>query len=337
MIIKQIAQLTLITSLIGEICLANDQQTFIIKHPGKQDVTVEATLPELYQQLGTHPCCQRPLRQSIKAARVELNRLGAQELPLQTSDRQNVAAYHLKRDSDTLIIAACGFPAHKEQMIGDVALFGNYDLLFLDFRWAAEGYCSDQNTIRHPVKRIVLDCIADVQAALAYAQHCGYKTIIGHGICFSAGLFVLTQEQAQLANSRCFDKLILDSCWVSLNAFADNIIKDPYLLWYWGKGGSPVWLKIIMRLFYLPLYGLSYMLLPRTAITDAIVNIKNTPLLFIHGANDALISLDKFEQLWQCVLQTNATALITPYGHSNNHSKNPGVYAYYCNQFITKN
>lgn len=321
--------------LIVSACHAHD---YTIKRHGYGDMRLPENIKQYaqnhYDHVTQNPCCTSKIRLNLPKARHELENLGAQKITLKTADNCIIEAYHLSRGSSTLVISAGGFPTNKEVMVNSVALFERCDVILLDFRWIQPNYFRRQQTILHPVQTIILDCIKDVAAVLAYADQHGYRNIIGHGVCFGAGLFVLAQNQAQKDGTRTFDKLILDSCWLSLDAFADNIIKDPYLLWRWGKGGAPLVLKILTRICYLPVYGLCWLTLPAINIGDTLKHIHDTPILFLHGSADKLIPLDKFNRLWTCASHLPSIALVTPFEHSKNDKNMPALYAYLTNQFI---
>ncbi len=321
--------------LIVSTCHAHD---YTIKRHGSCDAPLPQSVIEYaqnhYGHVPRNPCCTNNIRLSLSKARTELIKLGAQKITLETADKCAIEAYHLKRGSPTLVITAGGFPTNKEVMINATALFEHCDVILFDFRWAQPNYFHRQQTILHPFTTIILDCTKDVAAILAYAHQHGYKRVIGHGVCFGAGLFVLAQRQAQKDGTACFDKLILDSCWLSLDAFADAIIKDPYLLWRWGKGGAPLVLKILTRICYLPVYGLCWLTLPAIDIGDTLKQLRDTPILFLHGSDDKLVPLDKFNRLWICASHVPSTALVTPFEHSKNDKNMPALYAYLANQFI---
>jgi len=286
-----------------------------------------------------HPYCSVPFRFDTQAVQRELEKIGAKKLSLKTHDHITVEAYHLKKSMDTLLIAAPGFPGEKEIMINLAAMFPQYDLLLFDFRWANSDYFKQKKIFLHPYRSLIDDCIKDVRCILDYAHSNHYKQIIGLGTCYSAGLFPMAQEYAQQNKLPQFNKLILDSCWLSLHAFADNWIKDPYLTFRWGKGGAPIWLKRLMQSFIIhkPLYSLSKIVLPSITISNTLKKLMDTPLLFIHGQKDPLISIDKFEQLWTSAAHLPRSALITPHGHNNHDTKALMLYTEVCTKFIQDN
>lgn len=291
-----------------------------------------------YAPLRAHQLFNRRMRIHRALFTSACSALQAPEQVLSTPDGHAVHYFHIKRGSPTLVICASGFPEECQTMAYLAAVFEPYDVLFFDFRWAHEqNFFSSWPMILHPYRAAIFDCVADVNAVLAYAHAGGYKQVVGAGVCYSSGMFILAQEQARKNGERGFDKLILESCWLSMQAFADNFLRDPYLVTQWGRGGAPAWLRAITSSF--PLYHimrlLAYLILPHFGLDEHLKQVGDTPILFVHGRNDVLVSLDKFQQLWQAAGPASV-ALITPFQHSNNSSKAREVYTHVSRAFIEK-
>jgi len=78
------------------------------------------------------------------------------------------------------------------------------------------------------------------------------------------------------------------------------------------------------------------LLTQKISFASFLSQIDNTPILFIHGANDLMVPLKTtFDKIWTSVEKTNKIALITPFEHSYNRQKS-GKYIYeqVCSLFI---
>ena len=64
------------------------------------------------------------------------------------------------------------------------------------------------------------------------------------------------------------------------------------------------------------------------------MNLNSNPMLFIHGHDDALISLDVLiNEIWDCS-QATVTLITTPYWHARSRTDR-GVYKFICEKFIS--
>lgn len=244
------------------------------------------------------------------------------------------------RNSDTLIIAGPGINKRKENMACFVEIFNQYDVLVFDYRWAANfGYKLYPQTVKNPVNAMLLDEVEEIESIVAYAKTLkNYKKIIGLGECYSTYLMVLAQQKAMQNGYRLFSKLILDSCWLSMNAFADAICNDPFLPLTGCKGGSPVWFKSFFNFI-----GFGWIVKKVTNyfwstidVRSVLADISQTPILFIHGQNDLLVPKLDFEQILEAARQNPTSAILTPYTHSANvHDRH--IYKFLCESFIEQN
>ncbi len=251
-----------------------------------------------------------------------------QDLLLTTEDDVEFEATLFDRGSDTLIVLGQGFPGGKESMYGYKKKFTTYDLIAFDYRWNnIISYSANPKTLIHPINRLVLDSTKEIEAVLEFAQDSGYKKIIALGNCYSNFLF------ASLANR--FDKIILDSCWLSVNAFAESIIEDPLIPIWPQDGGTPECLKKILKTRFVktPLMFLLNFILPKLSIEDHLKKIEATPVLFIYGQKDLMVSKTHFETIWNSTSSPNKFVFVTPHEHSNN-TENPLIYSYVCSKFI---
>lgn len=321
----------------------NQDTSFVVLRHDEPDVALaDAFVDEIHAQythLRTHEFFERSVRVQRAAFEKQCAAFGAYEQVMSTLDGHQIRFFHVRRGGQSVVVCAGGFPERCQSVAHLAAIFEPYDMLFFDFRWANEpGYFSSWSMLLRPYKTAIFDCVADVQAMLSYAHSCGYKQVIGAGTCYGSGLFVLAQEAALDGHVPGFDKLILESCWLSMQAFADNFIRDPYLATRWGRGGAPHWVRAVTGSF--PLYHifrvLAYLTLPHFGIDEHVKRLGDTPILFFHGHNDVLVSLDKFDQLWKTASHTSV-AVLTPYHHSNNSTKAREVFAYLACRFIEQN
>ena len=176
------------------------------------------------------------------------NNYNIEDIKIETEDNRIITCTYLNRNKSRLVISATGF-GHTRKAVAPIAeLFDNCDILFVNY-WAMdkEGkYTSDnevkpsfiQNNFSHRFERDS----NDIKAALHYIDinfEDRYQEIIGFGKCF--GTYVITKAQAELEeeNRRSFDKLILDSPWLSVHKVAKKIALDPYLSCNLQNGGAP--------------------------------------------------------------------------------------------------
>ncbi len=163
-----------------------------------------------------------------------------------------------------------------------------------------------------------------------------YDQVVGIGECYSAFTFVISQSVEQRNGRVLFDKLILDSCWYSLNGFLDQLILDPWLTVDPQDGGASKFVKKIVKNtgLYFAASALLRQITPDFCIKKYLSNLKNVPVLFIHGRKDKLIPVHKeFDKVWNSAKHVQKAAIFTPFCHVES-SRKMGSYAHLCELFI---
>jgi hypothetical protein len=272
-----------------------------------------------------------------KETNAQLDLHEACPVTLKTSTGVEFSALFFNRQSDTVLILGQGFPGGKESMLSFAKLFPDYDVIVFDYRWKDLGYALNPLNLLYPLKRWVYNAREEVEAVLAFLENYKhYRQKIGLAECYSTFLFVLAQAQAQRENRKAFDKLILDSCALSLLKFAERISIDPLLPISPRVGGTPEAIQAFLRSRAIRsvMLKLLHALMPQVTVEGYLAEISNVPLLFIHAQNDLMVPLEHFDQIWSAVQHTPKVALITPYRHADNLRHDKKVYRYVCEQFI---
>lgn len=259
---------------------------------------------------------------------------------LDLPNRYKMPVSYLERNSDILLILGPGYNATKEKMAIFSEIFNSYDVLVFDYRWAANiGYKLYPSTIFNPIKALLLDELEEVQAIINFVKNSKkrYKKIIGLAECYSTYLFLLAQinSQKQGNKDRFFDKLILDSTWHSFNAFADIISQDPILPFYSGLKSGPRWVSKFFNATGLDnlVCNISDKYWRDIQVKPLIEQVRETPILFIHGINDLFVPIDYFQDIFASSCKDNSLAILTPYNHSRN-ARDRDIYRYIGENFI---
>lgn len=262
----------------------------------------------------------------------------AQPIKLKTNSGIAFDALFFDRHSTVALVLGQGFPASKESMTCFAKLFQDYDIIVFDYRWSNIcSYLLRPSSIFQPVKSLVLNEIEEVVSVINFLKsYKNYSQIIGLGECYSNFLFVAAQVREQKENSILFDKLILDSCWLSLKSFTKSISIDPLLPLYPQTGGCPNFIKSLLssRFINKPLLYLISFFIPRLTIKNYLSKLHSTPILFIHGINDKMVPVEHFNRIWSYAKSTPKVALLTPYGHSEN-LYDKYIYKQVCDNFIS--
>ena len=250
---------------------------------------------------------------------------------------QSIDTLFFDRKSDTLLILGQGFPGSKEGIACIAWLFPDYDVVSFDYRWRdLYTYAATTQTILHPVQRMIHDCVDDAEIVVRhFKEQKQYREVVGLGLCYSNYTFLAAQVRSNL-----FTKLIFDSSWTSLNEFIRHICLDPWLPCSPQEGGSPEWLKSILKTSFVHscLTSIVDLCCPTISVVPILEQLRTTPILFIHGAGDLLVDYpNNFAALWQAVATDHKAAFITPSRHSDNMDPNPTLYHAICDTFIRTN
>lgn len=261
-----------------------------------------------------------------------------EQISLTTADGTIFPAYIHKNKSDTLVIIGHGFQNNHLQIMPIAELLhDHYDVMLFDYRWAGQlgQYLKKSSTLSHPTTALLLNEKEEIESVVAYARGLGtYKKIIGLGQCYSGFVFVLAQADATQAGRKLFDKLILDSCFYSVNDLLKSFLNDPYLAVNSKKGGFPDLLrKALISNHAIGFVDFCFKMTGKHfPLTQSLKKINQTPVLFIHGKQDKLVPPGSFKKLWKAA-PADKCHISTPFYHVE-QIKHPGLYAYACRSFI---
>jgi len=236
---------------------------------------------------------------------------------------------HFDRHSRTVVILGQGFLEGKERWNAVVPLLADYDVVVFDYRWLQ---ATSWWYVDHPGKRFVLDEKEDVIRVVNFVKKLKtYTKVIGLAECYSCFTFAAAQADQEVKGNQLFDRLIFDCAFVSLDCACKNMLNN--------QGGNnkrePRWLKLFLRntIVPWPIVRAMRFVIPRIALQDHIKNIKQAPILFIHGKNDQLIPFKKLVKECWSVTNTKKFLFITPFWHVSNFT-DWGVYKWVCDAFI---
>ncbi len=262
--------------------------------------------------------------------------LEPQLLTLKTESGLSFEAYFFDRKSPRVLILGQGFPGDKLSMVHLARFFSDYDIITFDYRWnTLLPLLLNGSTWLCPLDTFIYQEEEEICAVARFLeQRKNYEQKVCLGHCYSNFHFVQAQVNAQKVGKRLFDKLILDSCWLSLYALAESISLDPWLPFNPQDGGAPALIKSILAfaLVRQPLLMLLKLLVPRVSIEEYLPYLTDTPILFIYGQDDRMVLPSHFEKLWKAT-KTSKAAFITPHKHSDTAYSCP-FYYYICDQFI---
>ena len=262
-----------------------------------------------------------------------------------TQDNKEISYSFFNRNSDTLILVGPGFTNSKEKMAPFAHMFLDYDIAILNFR--GHGY---SDSFRFSPLYHLTGIDSDIQLGaseendvFAVMQELQlkkkYKKVIGLGICFGAFIFVKAQAIAQQQNIHLFDKLILDGCWLSLDASKEKIFKDPYLIISPQKGGAPNFVRNIFRNGKFK-RTLEWCIEKLCNIQFAHISLQEylkqttVPTMFFYGKDDLMISRSEFNEIWDNLQSKEKIAIITNNPHVHNHLRSKELYKLCCELFI---
>ncbi|MCB9493135.1 MAG: hypothetical protein H6679_02570 [Epsilonproteobacteria bacterium] len=237
---------------------------------------------------------------------------------VRVSKKVRINVEYCDNGKDKILIIGPGYNNKKEHMQVYAQKFNpEYDILLFDYRWAKlKKYYMKLSTIFHPLNKLVYHPVQEVEAVVNYAKSKKeYQQVIGLGKCYSATAFIMAEQKAQEAGGRLFDKLILDSTWLSLRGFMKSIYKKS-------------------SIFATPFLGFASLFVPKVGVERHIPYIQGVPTLFIHGSGDSLVPLDHFKRIWQSAVNLSQKAvLVTPHEHVE-HLSNTPFYKNVIDQFI---
>ena len=234
------------------------------------------------------------------------------------SDETDIHMTHYDRGSDTLIVLGHGYGSTSKRWKYVIPLLKEYDIVTFDYRWHTRCFCLNPSSIYSPIQSRFFDEQEEVVAVVGKARQLKkYKQVIGLAECYSCLTFIVAQAGQEVKDRQLFDKLVLDSSFVSLRSVSDD----------WVRG------CLKKHLFYWFPLAISHCILPDISMTSYIAQITKTPLLFIHGGSDEFVTLQALMEGAFDVTKAPKVLLKTPYGHVHS-GLDWGIYKFVCDQFI---
>lgn len=334
-------------------CLASDRFELNSTRHEQRTVSKEVItqLDRVYRNLDISPNFKTANIKNNKWVKEQFAKIKeAEEIEICTEDKCYIECTYINKGNDTIIISAPGFGSSREQLIPYLDLFADFDLLLVNY-WGKSSRKTDNPTynrgLQYPAYKYFshrwIREMLDIKAAVKYIRNLNkYKQVIGVAKCYSTLRFCEVQALAEQNKEAAFDKLILDSPWLSMQSVAEKVSGSPFLCCTQTSDKTPTLLKLlfrpqILRSALIALGRVTFQLdFRKISIIDPISQITQCPILFIYGKNDAFVIESEFNKIWNSV-QTQKLALITPFGHSANHIKGKAIYKFITNMFIQTN
>ncbi|MBM3893996.1 alpha/beta hydrolase [Candidatus Dependentiae bacterium] len=269
---------------------------------------------------------------------------------LKSDPRKKIPYTYFNRGSNELVVIGGGFANPREMLAPLLGIFVDYDVVIFDHI----GHGLDYSTSYIPgwilKKMLDIDFTAleggqqEEDEILSITEYFKtkktYKNVYGVGFCYSTGLFIRTAAN----NPGLFKKLILDGAWENGQALMNRFAEKPELF-YDPQRGNPSETTMSWRTYLL--YR-AYMYLSKTTLMqrhirgsaanlnhnqEALKKLENTPILYVHGSNDLVISSKQFNGVWEHKAGKK-TAIITDARHLQNHIKYKQLFSWSANCFL---
>ena len=226
--------------------------------------------------------------------------LNYEDVSWKTSDGLTIKGWFIPAGSDKAVLIAHGLGANKSNFIGTVELWHRlgFNVLIFDFRGHGE---SDGHTVTFGWRERL-----DIIGGWNYLNHVKKFTstkIIGYGVSFGGAALIHAANQIHG-----FNKLIIDSSFADLDDMAAHIIE--------GEPIVPVFLRGAfkeMGLFFMRV-DIGFDIREKSP-EKTIGDLDGTPLLFIHGKGDPLISYAQSQRLYSRAGQPKQLFILNTQGH----------------------
>lgn len=239
--------------------------------------------------------------------------------------------FFFNRTSDKVVICIPPFGAETKDIIQLAGVYHEYDVLLLEYKKKNKPFTISPFFFRPSTISMLAGAINQAFSWVTHRKT--YKTTIAHAQCYGAWLLLETQSNTH--NTVFFDKIILDSCPLSLYALFENMSHDPISVMSIGKKESPSWMK---KLFSFKLTQKIFVSFFQTLFTNisasALIKHIQAPILFITGSKDFLVHKDQFETLFNAVPHSHRHAFITPFKHLHHSLKSKELYRHYILNFV---
>lgn len=250
--------------------------------------------------------------------------------------RYKAEGYFFDRNSDRAVVCIPPWGAEIRDIVRLAGIFKEFDIILLEYKDSATNkplklspFFLKQDTIKN-----LGNTIDQAFNWLTHKKH--YREIIGHGQCY--GAWILLESQSNPHNKAFFNKIILDSCPLSLYSIFENSYNNPRGIWSLGKKKSSYYIKKILH--YAPFLKTFYTGILRLFFKDisaaSLVSTIQVPILFIQGNEDYLVTPDQFKILYENVAHKDKSAFITPFKHLLHSLKSKELYRHHILDFINK-
>lgn len=271
-------------------------------------------------------------------------------VPLRDVPGKNIPYTFFDRGSDELIIIGGGFANPREMLAPLLGIFIDYNVVIFDHVGHGLDYKPESLLGRFFKMTLNIDFTAlrgglqEENEILSIAEYFkskkDYKALYGVGFCYSTGLFIRTAAH----NPGLFKKLILDGAWESAEALMKRFADKPELF-FDPQRGSPS--EQNMRWHNRQIYAL-YLFVTSLQFTqrhvrgtaanlmsngESLEKLTDTPVLFVHGTNDLVISAKQFNTTWD-KKAGEKIAILTDGRHLQNHIKYKQFFSWSANCFL---
>lgn len=261
----------------------------------------------------------------------------AEKVYLDNDNKKNTMAFYVSREKDNLVIVVPPLKGRQERMAHIAAVFPESDILFIPCYFS---HRSVKNEAYSHWKAGTLDegfTLSGSYVVLAYEwakKQKKYKETIATGVCYGSCLVVEAQRQLQECG-KSFDRIILDSMPTALGDMSQNYCQDPTGVQSGGSGtSSDMWKWCASWSLAKGTYNfISGNTLPELSFAERLKEV-TCPVFFIHGTNDASVTNEQFNLLYNSVLHKKKYAIVTPHRHMRHCKESPGLYCEFTNRFM---
>lgn len=281
-----------------------------------------------------------------------------------TKDGETISCTFIDNKSDTLLVIGHGFTDPREVSAPIGALFGlpatenlaspAYDILLIQLR----GHGIDQKPYeksmnpRKNIRNQLLSVGVDIdKIKLGTCEHLDVKAAVekahtlttnrhtrtfGYAMCYSTMAFV----KAEVLFPGTFNKLVLDSVWISIKDLVDSVGKEPDFITKPQRGGGKFlpgiitgtsWFTWMLRKTF---SYLSTIDIDKSEEMTPYLEKLTIPVFFIHAIFDRFTTYANMLQLVKAKKQGSYALLLTPHQHIISHLKSKEIIRELCWQFF---
>ena len=264
-------------------------------------------------------------------------------IQIQTEDGYCVFGELFDRGSDVLLVVGSGFPTPREKMVPFLALFSEYNILFIDYvgqelnhipqTWIGSFTYRFFDVDMCATRLGSTDEIDVINLVKTVKQRKIYSHCYGLALCHSASIFV----KASIIEPTLFEKLIIDGCWPSIKQVIKKVAHDPFLICGRQPPNSPCRFITYQDWFqnfacYLVEMLTKLKLSDIKSIEEHLPHL-TIPVLFFQSSKDCYCSLEQFENIWKSI-NSDKVAVFTPHFHGKNYLYGTKIYEAIASAFL---